>query len=580
MSTRQILYRYWAQWGNCCRYQPFDHIRQYFGEKITLYFAWLGFYTAWLIPAAIMGVLVFAYGAVALYEDVPVEELCSSKDAYIMCPHCEDCDLWILSTSCPMVKLNQLTDHTGVVFYSVFISFWVMLLLKFWKRTNASLTYRWSCTEYKKSEELLLPDYVRRATTKKKNPITGVSEPHIPAQTRFLNILSSSAIIITMLCVAVIFVVSVILYRCIISMVIYTSSSDQLSSQAPLIANITGTVIYLVLLMFMEQLYTSLGFHLTRWGAWKRQTIRRFLGYPGHYGTMFGIRVEECSPGGCLMELTQGLLIIMIGRMIFNNSFEVIYPKLVSFSNRKRMGLNSNSKQMEEKPWEKDHKLAPFTGLIYEYLELVLQFGFITIFVAAFPLAPLLALLNNWIEIRLDAQKLLCNHQRPIGDRVQDIGICFHIMEWLAKVTAISNACLLALTSEFLPRRLYMFLYDRTLQGYVNFTLAYAPEEYLQQNHRPCRYQSFRDQKGDFTLFYWYLLAMRLAFIILFEHTILFLQQLIDCAIADIPDSVKLKRQKEQYMAKTTMRDPPEHLHNVLQEMFPRNSWSREYGNA
>ena len=36
-----------------------------------------------------------------------------------------------------------------------------------------------------------------------------------------------------------------------------------------------------------------------------------------------------------------------------------------------------------------------------------MQFGFITSFVAAFPLAPLFALLNNWVEIRLDAQKLV-----------------------------------------------------------------------------------------------------------------------------------------------------------------------------
>ena len=42
---------------------------------------------------------------------------------------------------------------------------------------------------------------------------------------------------------------------------------------------------------------------------------------------------------------------------------------------------------------------------------LVLQFGFITIFVAAFPLAPLFALLNNWVEIRLDAQKFVCETQ-------------------------------------------------------------------------------------------------------------------------------------------------------------------------
>ena len=46
--------------------------------------------------------------------------------------------------------------------------------------------------------------------------------------------------------------------------------------------------------------------------------------------------------------------------------------------------------------------------IMQEYLEMVLQFGFITIFVAAFPLAPLFALLNNWVEIRLDAQKFVC----------------------------------------------------------------------------------------------------------------------------------------------------------------------------
>ena len=46
-------------------------------------------------------------------------------------------------------------------------------------------------------------------------------------------------------------------------------------------------------------------------------------------------------------------------------------------------------------------------NIMQEYLEMVLQFGFITIFVAAFPLAPLFALLNNWVEIRLDAQKFV-----------------------------------------------------------------------------------------------------------------------------------------------------------------------------
>lgn len=52
----------------------------------------------------------------------------------------------------------------------------------------------------------------------------------------------------------------------------------------------------------------------------------------------------------------------------------------------------------------------------------VLQFGFTTIFVAAFPLAPLLALLNNVIEIRLDAYKFVTQWRRPLASRAKDIG--------------------------------------------------------------------------------------------------------------------------------------------------------------
>lgn len=75
----------------------------------------------------------------------------------------------------------------------------------------------------------------------------------------------------------------------------------------------------------------------------------------------------------------------------------------------------------------------------FQFLISVLQFGFITIFVAAFPLAPLFALLNNWVEIRLDAQKFVCETRRPVADRAQDIGVWFTILDSMAQLAVISN---------------------------------------------------------------------------------------------------------------------------------------------
>jgi hypothetical protein len=39
----------------------------------------------------------------------------------------------------------------------------------------------------------------------------------------------------------------------------------------------------------------------------------KFVGYPAKYNRIFNFRQEECSPGGCLMELCVQLAIIMIG---------------------------------------------------------------------------------------------------------------------------------------------------------------------------------------------------------------------------------------------------------------------------
>lgn len=69
----------------------------------------------------------------------------------------------------------------------------------------------------------------------------------------------------------------------------------------------------------------------------------------------------------------------------------------------------------------------------------MLQYGFVTIFVAAFPLAPLFALLNNILEMRLDAKKLVTMYRRPVAQRMRDIGIWYRILDSIGKLSVITN---------------------------------------------------------------------------------------------------------------------------------------------
>ncbi|KAF6779740.1 hypothetical protein AHF37_00667 [Paragonimus kellicotti] len=283
----------------------------------------------------------------------------------------------------------------------------------------------------------------------------------------------------------------------------------------------------------------------------------RFVGYPGNYVYFFGLRNEDCDNGGCLIELAQQLIVIMVGKQLINNCQEILIPKLQTWWHKRKKGLTSktNAKAalvMLSCIFMDDYKLIPYEGLFDEYMEMVLQFGFITIFVAAFPLAPFFALLNNWIEIRLDANKLVCETRRPLAERAQNIGVWFRILDVLVRLAVISNAFIIAFTSHFLPKLLYHYEIRDDLVGFTNFTLAWAP---VNSTVQPCRYTAFRDNQGEYTMFFWRLLALRLGFVIVFEHVAFLLADLFDFLIPDVPSSLEERIQRERFLAKQALLD-------------------------
>jgi len=157
---------------------------------------------------------------------------------------------------------------------------------------------------------------------------------------------------------------------------------------------------------------------------------------------------------GCMDELTIQLVTILLVNMFIGQGKEVGIPWLmgkIQLILLKRNLKKASSEQLEEKKiaaWEVDSKKPAFPGTFDEYSEMIIQYGYITMFAASFPLAPFLAVLNNVVEIRTDALKLLTAHSRPEYKGAQGIGAWYGILEFLGIASVMTNCLLIGFSLD------------------------------------------------------------------------------------------------------------------------------------
>ncbi|XP_065154051.2 anoctamin-1 isoform X1 [Paramisgurnus dabryanus] len=607
-NDRKLLYEEWASYSVFYKYQPVGLIRKYFGEKIGLYFAWLGVYTQMLIPASLVGVFVFLYGCVTVDDDIPSMEICDPRKNVTMCPLCDRvCSYWNLSTACGTARASHLFDNPATVFFSVFMALWAAFFMEHWKRRQMCLNYEWDLTGFEEEEEALKDhpraEYefrVMQKSLKKEHRSPKPEKEKLTFKDRFPAYMTNFIMMLLMIGVTFAIVFGVILYRISTKAALAMSSNPMTRSNVKLTVKTTAAIINLVVILILDEVYSAVARWLTILEVPKtdksfeeRLIFKTFIlkfvnaftpiiyiaffrgrlgGRPGSYLYVFeSYRMEECTQGGCLMELCIQLSITMLGKqLIQNNLFEIGIPKLkklIRFIKSKRGSFQEEEYEKKLQRYETDYFLEPFVGLTPEYMEMIIQFGFVTLFVASFPLAPLFALLNNIIEIRLDAKKFVAELRRPVAARAKDIGIWYNLLRGVAKVAVIVNAFVISFTSDFIPRLVYQYMYspDGSMHGFVNHTLSYFNVSHFQNSTSPleplylgfhvdiCRYKDYREPPWSPTPYeiskqFWTVLAARLAFVIVFQNVVMLMSDVVDWIIPDIPKDISLQIHKEKVL--------------------------------
>ena len=80
--------------------------------------------------------------------------------------------------------------------------------------------------------------------------------------------------------------------------------------------------------------------------------------------------------------------------------------------------------------------------------EMVVQFGYLTLFSVVWPVTGVSFLINNWVELRSDAVKICVEMQRPTPHRADSIGPWLDSLTFLTWLGSISTAALVYLFSN------------------------------------------------------------------------------------------------------------------------------------
>ncbi|XP_028843365.1 anoctamin-10 isoform X2 [Denticeps clupeoides] len=459
-------------WG-----QPLDSIQDYFGGPVAFYFSFLDFYTWALVPPAVLGVLLLMLlppGAAS--GDQEIQKMVVAGGV----PDEEDSP----SVSAHMVQ-------------AVFSMLWSTIFMELWKRRSSSLSYHWGT--FNLTERFAEPRPGFRGELGV-NPITGRLEPLFPEWKRQLRMgLGSVPVVGLFLGLVVLGMVGFYHGEAMVKN-LHQSSGTLLTT----VLLYLPSMLHILYTNMLSTLYQRVALSLTEW-----ENHREESSFQNHHTTKvlvftffncFAVLFHIAFFKQDLPLLRKRLSSLLIVNQLVNQCSEVMIPFIVD------RFYNSQDRDLMEDDPEADSLRAQisvpaFPGLFSEYIELLVQFGYLSLFSCIYPLTALLLLINNITEIRGDAYKICRLFRKPFSPPVSNMGVWQAAFEVLGFVSVISNCWLLLLSP-----RVKLFSLEAGISGIHLLILA-----------------------------------------ILVEHVLILVKMILAFMIPDEPDWVRIKREQIEF---------------------------------
>jgi hypothetical protein len=450
----------WAlNWG--LTRQPLLEIRDYFGEKIAMYFAWLEFYTKMLVFPSAAGIAVFALSG----------------------------------------ALSEEQKGILLITFGGMIAVWSTCFIELWKRKTTVLNLWWGMSNLHSANDPR-PQFHGKL---RYSPVDDrVESWHIS-----MGNLAFKCAVSWGVCGLSVLVTLASTIFCL-QLKYYFVVDLKLPMGGPIAGAINGGQI-----ATFNEIYRALARKMTNWENHRSQIeyennliLKTFLfRFFNNYFAFFYIAFIKthaestgCLNNDCMTELGQYIATLFIIQLVVGNTVEIVGPLLkykVRMHKEKLItstipgGKTIKADDRYEQP-EKEAKYEPYEEkeAFDDYAEMVIQFGVVTLFVVAFPLAPVLAFLNNMLELHVDAFKLVDHRRRPSPHKANSIGTWAYFVNLISKISVLTNVGTIIFTSDVFGRlgtadskltiseRWFLFMVtEHVLLAAKDFVADYVPDK-------------------------------------------------------------------------------------------------------